>query len=60
MLPTFNTVGDIVVLEHFSPKLKRLEIGDVIVCISPTNPLRAVCKRIIGMVNHRKKVFYDK
>jgi len=53
MLPTFNMIGDIVVLEHFSPKLKRLEIGDVIVCISPTNPWRAVCKRILGMPGDR-------
>ncbi|CAB4379105.1 mitochondrial inner membrane protease subunit 1 [Rhizophagus irregularis] len=53
MLPTFNMIGDIVVLEHFSPKLKRLEIGDVVVCISPTNPWRAVCKRILGMPGDR-------
>jgi inner membrane protease subunit 1 len=58
MLPTFNMIGDIVVLEHFSHKLKRLEIGDVVVCISPTNPWRAVCKRILGMVNLLKKEYY--
>ncbi|RIA91989.1 peptidase S24/S26A/S26B/S26C [Glomus cerebriforme] len=53
MLPTFNMFGDIVALEHFSPKLKRLDIGDVVVCISPTNPWRAICKRIIGMPGDR-------
>lgn len=58
MLPTFNMIGDIVVLEHFSPKLKRLEIGDVVVCISPTNPWRAVCKRILGMVNSLKRILF--
>lgn len=50
MLPTFNVVGDFVALEHFSPRFRRLEVGDVIVCKSPTNPWRSVCKRIIGMV----------
>ncbi|RUP52395.1 peptidase S24/S26A/S26B/S26C [Jimgerdemannia flammicorona] len=49
MLPTFNMVGDLVVLEHLSPQLKRVDVGDVVVCVSPTNPGRAVCKRILGM-----------
>ncbi|RHZ47835.1 hypothetical protein Glove_566g9 [Diversispora epigaea] len=53
MLPTFNVVGDFVALEHFSPRLRRLEIGDVIVCKSPTNPWRSVCKRIVGMPGDR-------
>lgn len=50
MLPTFNMDGDIVAIEHLSRKFKRLSVGDVVVCISPVNPGRAVCKRILGMV----------
>lgn len=51
MLPTFNMDGDIVAIEHLSKKFKKLTVGDVVVCISPVNPGRAVCKRILGMVN---------
>ncbi|KAG2177280.1 hypothetical protein INT43_007937 [Umbelopsis isabellina] len=50
MLPTFNMDGDIVAIEHLSKKFKKLTVGDVVVCISPVNPGRAVCKRILGMV----------
>lgn len=28
MLPTFNTRGDVLLLEHFSTYLRRIEIGD--------------------------------
>ncbi|KAI8582800.1 hypothetical protein K450DRAFT_224846 [Umbelopsis ramanniana AG] len=49
MLPTFNMDGDIVAIEHLSKRYKRLSVGDVVVCISPVNPGRAVCKRILGM-----------
>ncbi|GAB5593822.1 hypothetical protein Unana1_08722 [Umbelopsis nana] len=41
--------GDIVAIEHLSKRFKRLSVGDVVVCISPVNPGRAVCKRILGM-----------
>ncbi|CAG8598674.1 10588_t:CDS:2 [Ambispora gerdemannii] len=49
MLPTFNEIGDVVAQEHISPRLGLLEIGDVVVCVSPTTPGRSVCKRILGM-----------
>ncbi|CAO3597836.1 unnamed protein product [Absidia cylindrospora] len=49
MLPTFNLTGDIVLVEHISQRFKPLRAGDVIVCMSPAVPGRAVLKRIIGM-----------
>ncbi|KAI8096789.1 mitochondrial inner membrane peptidase complex catalytic subunit [Halteromyces radiatus] len=49
MLPTFNMTGDIMLIEHISQRFKSLQTGDVIVCISPSVPGRAVLKRIIGM-----------
>ncbi|ORY05213.1 LexA/Signal peptidase [Basidiobolus meristosporus CBS 931.73] len=49
MLPTLNVVGDFVAMEHASPRLGRLKTGDVVVAVSPNNPDRAVCKRILGM-----------
>jgi signal peptidase I len=50
MLPTFNLTGDVMLVEHISKHFKSLERGDVIVCMSPSVPGRAVLKRIIGMV----------
>ncbi|SAM04779.1 hypothetical protein [Absidia glauca] len=49
MLPTFNLTGDVMLVEHISKHFKSLERGDVIVCMSPSVPGRAVLKRIIGM-----------
>lgn len=49
MLPNFNMSG-IVAVEHISQHYRELEIGDVIICISPSKPGRAVLKRVIGMV----------
>jgi signal peptidase I len=46
MLPTFDTVGDVVLLERISAHLSRLERGDVIIAQSPTKAKQNVCKRI--------------
>ncbi|KAJ3023967.1 hypothetical protein HKX48_008581 [Thoreauomyces humboldtii] len=49
MLPTFNVAGDFVVVEHVSQRFKRPELGDVVVCVSPSNPQRSICKRVLGL-----------
>lgn len=49
MIPTFNSVGDIVLCDKLSPRLRRLQRGDVVVCRSPTSVGQTVCKRIVGM-----------
>ncbi|TPX58759.1 hypothetical protein SpCBS45565_g07921 [Spizellomyces sp. 'palustris'] len=49
MLPTFNIVGDIVVVEHVSRHYRKLDLGDVVVCVSPTDPQKAICKRVLGL-----------
>ncbi|CAK0782651.1 hypothetical protein CVIRNUC_005850 [Coccomyxa viridis] len=49
MLPTFNTKGDILLLEHFSTLFDRIEIGDVVLARSMQNPKQTVCKRVLGM-----------
>ncbi|KAG0177400.1 IMP1 inner mitochondrial membrane peptidase-like [Apophysomyces sp. BC1021] len=49
MLPTFNMTGDFVAVEHISKHFREFEAGDVVVCISPAAPGRAVLKRILGM-----------
>ncbi|KAI9142441.1 mitochondrial inner membrane protease subunit 1 [Paraphysoderma sedebokerense] len=40
MLPTFNTNGDIIFVDHLSPRFGRIDMGDVVVATSPLNPKR--------------------
>ncbi|KAI8918501.1 peptidase S24/S26A/S26B/S26C, partial [Powellomyces hirtus] len=53
MLPTFNIAGDFVVVEHISQRYRKLQLGDVVVCTSPLNPQRQVCKRVLGLPGDR-------
>mmetsp|Transcript_23526 Transcript_23526/g.28982 ORF Transcript_23526/g.28982 Transcript_23526/m.28982 type:complete len:159 (+) Transcript_23526:264-740(+) len=48
MLPTFNCAGDIVVVEHITPRFGTLKVGHVVLANSPTNPKKTICKRIKG------------
>jgi signal peptidase I len=49
MMPTLNPAGDVVLVEHVTTTLGRLERGHVIVAKSPTDPNAVVCKRILGL-----------
>jgi len=49
MLPTFNTRGDVALVEHASVAFRRLHVGDVVVARSVQNPRHIVCKRILGL-----------
>ncbi|KAI9315759.1 mitochondrial inner membrane protease subunit 1 [Dichotomocladium elegans] len=49
MLPNFNMTGDIVAVEHITKHFRDYRLGDVVVCISPAVPGRAVLKRILGL-----------
>ncbi|OAD75232.1 hypothetical protein PHYBLDRAFT_110625 [Phycomyces blakesleeanus NRRL 1555(-)] len=57
MLPTFNMTGDIILADHISGYFSEPEIGDVVVCISPHAPGRAVLKRVVG--TPRDSVCFD-
>ncbi|ODN06093.1 Mitochondrial inner membrane protease subunit 1 [Orchesella cincta] len=46
MEPTLRT-RDILLTEHISPRLKRIDIGDVVVARSPQDQ-RCVCKRVVA------------
>ncbi|CAL8106942.1 unnamed protein product [Orchesella dallaii] len=46
MEPTLRT-RDILLTEHISPRLKRIDIGDVVVARSPQDH-RCVCKRVVA------------
>ncbi|KAI8616912.1 hypothetical protein BC830DRAFT_1116058 [Chytriomyces sp. MP71] len=54
MLPTFNSIGDIVLIEHISWRWYRaLSLGDVVVAVSPLDRTRIVCKRVLGLPGDR-------
>ena len=42
MLPTFNHVGDVVVMERVTPFLRSYTRGDVVIAKSPTNANQTV------------------
>ena len=48
MLPTFNVSGDVVLVDKLFWKFKPLELGSILVYISPQNPDRYVIKRLLG------------
>ncbi|EGD81465.1 inner membrane protease subunit [Salpingoeca rosetta] len=53
MMPTINPSGDILLTETITPRMGKLQRGDVIVAKSVTNPKSLVCKRIIAMEGER-------
>ena len=50
MLPTLSSKGDAILVEKVSVAAKTLGRGDVIIAVSPNNPDRLICKRIIAFV----------
>jgi hypothetical protein len=45
-------MSGLVGVEHITRHFRELQIGDVIICMSPSVPGRAVLKRVIGMVTN--------
>ncbi|XP_049532353.1 mitochondrial inner membrane protease subunit 1 [Anopheles darlingi] len=52
MEPTLTT-NNVLVTDRITPRLSKLQRGDIIITKSPTNPVQHVCKRIIGMPGDR-------
>ncbi|XP_050100625.1 mitochondrial inner membrane protease subunit 1 [Anopheles aquasalis] len=52
MEPTLTT-NNVLITDRISPRLAKLQRGDIIITKSPTNPVQHVCKRIIGMPGDR-------
>jgi len=46
MLPTFNAVGDVVIMERWTSLMKKTKRGDVVIAKSPTQHNQMVCKRV--------------
>lgn len=58
MLPTLRSEGDILLVEKVSSTLQTICRNDVIVCVSPEDPTKLICKRVIGMVRFsRAEIF---
>ncbi len=55
MLPTFNTIGDVVIVDRLS-STRNVRKGDVVVSNSPVNPGQAVCKRVAGLSGDRMTI----
>jgi mitochondrial inner membrane protease subunit 1 len=49
MMPTFNSHGDIALLERISVRLHKLRQGDIVVALLPHDPDKLICKRLIGL-----------
>ena len=50
MLPTLKSDGDVLLIDKISPALKTINRGDVVVCLSPEDPDKWICKRVVGKV----------
>ncbi|GAU27384.1 hypothetical protein TSUD_55370 [Trifolium subterraneum] len=49
MLPTLNIAGDVVLVEHLSPRIGKVGYGDLVLVRSPLNPNRNLTKRVVAM-----------
>lgn len=54
MLPTLQSTGNVLLVEKVSPVLQTIARGDVVVCVSPEEPSRLICKRVVGMVGQEE------
>ena len=51
MLPTLNMWGDIILMETISWRWRRkIDLGDLVVAVSPADPSKTVLKRVLGLV----------
>lgn len=49
MLPTLNIAGDVLLIEHLSPRIGKIGHGDLVLVQSPLNPNRNLTKRVVAM-----------
>ncbi|KAK0465376.1 signal peptidase I family protein [Desarmillaria tabescens] len=49
MLPTLAVADDVVIEDRLSLRFTEISRGDLVTAKSPLDPLRIVCKRIIGL-----------
>ena len=51
MLPTIESEGEAILVEKVSVLLRSIKRGDIVVCTSPSDPDKLICKRVVGLVN---------
>ncbi|KAK7272628.1 hypothetical protein RJT34_29348 [Clitoria ternatea] len=49
MLPTLNLAGDVLLVDHLSPRIQNIARGDLVLVRSPLDPNRTITKRIVAM-----------
>ena len=59
MLPTLNLTGDVILAEHVSHRFGKIGLGDVALVRSPTDPMKMVTKRVLGLEGHRLSFYAD-
>lgn len=48
MEPTLQS-NNILLTEHISPRLNKIQRGDIVIAKNPSNPLQNICKRVIAL-----------
>eukprot|EP00252_Welwitschia_mirabilis_P027292 TRINITY_DN932_c0_g1_i2.p1 TRINITY_DN932_c0_g1~~TRINITY_DN932_c0_g1_i2.p1 ORF type:complete len:104 (-),score=20.98 TRINITY_DN932_c0_g1_i2:433-744(-) len=48
MQPTIND-GELLLVEKLSTRFGRIKPGDIVLGISPENPRKLICKRVLGL-----------
>lgn len=48
MEPTIHS-DNILITEHFTPRFRKVDRGDIIIAKCPTNPKQYICKRVTGL-----------
>ena len=56
MYPTFNTRGDVVLVEQVSRLRRNLQPGDVVISVCPYEPKKMICKRLTALEGQRVDV----
>lgn len=59
MLPAMNLAGDVVAVDKVSVRLGKVGPGDVVLLISPEDPLKLVAKRVHGLEGETVSYFVD-
>ncbi|XP_013140626.1 PREDICTED: mitochondrial inner membrane protease subunit 1 [Papilio polytes] len=59
MEPTLES-NNILLTEHVTPRLHRLQHGDIVIAKNPTNPKQNICKRVVGLPGDKVKGYFPR
>ncbi|XP_066999564.1 mitochondrial inner membrane protease subunit 1 isoform X2 [Anabrus simplex] len=54
MEPTIFS-NNVLLTEHVTPRLQKIERGDIVIAKSPSNPRQHICKRVTGLPGDKMK-----